>query len=1071
MSGPTVLILGGLSGDGPRQLLPYLFSPECPPESRPSFVRVVDKHLAIPAAGAYTFFADPDLRRILEKGSEDGTVEYIQGNLLVQATRTKVFTLPDARDGKGFDHVYDFTGETDFRAPDLVHVDRTLRLALLLGQAAIDGRVGAYVRTLPSFYKLKSDESKKGLKVGSERAGDAEPWGTLSRWWHEAARGLAKLEALPLVVVRPAVFYGDYTVTGFTPRALIGEVYRFENEPMAFLWSENLACNTCHIADFAAALGCAAAWARAHGSRSAIIGAYSVNLVPAFDSNKPFAALSEGPSPVVPAKKEEKAIRAAVFNVEDGGDTDQKTMAKLIEHAIGVKTGFHGSIVSTFAKLNLSDVVEDANEKHLEGWSALLQASDPPINTTVPISPQVPVDLLSPYPIALDSSALRRLTGWKPTRKLDVETVKASIEGFRKEGFWPNAVPRKPAVSAASSTTRSPSRTPSLELLPHPAPIASASTSASTSIATPSYEPTSIAMSAPLPQATIPTSMHPYYPPMSLPPAPHAVRPALLPHSRANSYHSNENYTSTSPISLSLVDVARAKEAALSNLGKARTKVTARTQAQPINRQADPVDHGVLTDAEAAELFEHFHSTLNAYLILFDRHLHTVSYVRQTSTVLFTSLLAVSAKFFRPDLYPTLLAHAKALTGQAMADGTASVAIVQSLFLLVYWKEPFDQNAWLKVGYAIRLAYQLHLHKERKLPLADFKDEFEARLVMDRERTWICATIFDHLYILRLDEEEDDGFCQTSMIQSFRINPVEWLADTRKYQVDDDIELGPTLEWVKVLRLAKDIAHSRPSHARSLSNHLQGILESAYDRWVTTPTAESTPAERRRAIRIQFFMNAAFVALHRASLEATELTEEGSRRYHVNGVNDQNIARFITYSQSLVESMEDLEREGMVPFFQDLLAPSLYAFGEFLVKLYPGCGPHTRATILDLLTRTHRAFDNAAAGRDDTTPAFISRFFQLTLRILGAAPAPAPGHAHFADAAYAAAPVNCPPNHPYEGYGVAGREQPHPGHAPHQAYLPPSFVNSINDDTQYWDSLLPGGTGWFDQTLDDLLRT
>lgn len=52
-----------------------------------------------------------------------------------------------------------------------------------------------------------------------------------------------------------------------------------------------------------------------------------------------------------------------MFNVEDGGATNQKTIAKMIEDSVGVKTGFHGSIVSTFAKINLSDVVEDANEK------------------------------------------------------------------------------------------------------------------------------------------------------------------------------------------------------------------------------------------------------------------------------------------------------------------------------------------------------------------------------------------------------------------------------------------------------------------------------------------------------------------------------------------------------------------------------------------------------------------------------------------------------------------------------------------------------------------------------------
>ncbi|GAA6023992.1 hypothetical protein JCM11491_002873 [Sporobolomyces phaffii] len=442
----TVLILGGLAGDGPRQLLPYLFSPECPVKSKPTFCRVVDKHLAIPASDAYTFFADARVRQTLKAGAADGTIEYIQGNLMTDAIRTKVFTLPEAHGGpdKGFDYVFDFTGEADFRAPDLVHVDRTLRLALLLGKAAVTAKVGVYVRAMPSFSKLKADsEIKKGLKVGSEGAGDAEPWGTLSKWHHEAARSLAKLDALNLILLRPAIFYGDYTVTGFTPRALIGEVYKFESEKMDFLWSESLACNTCHIDDFASALVAAAAWGLSLGSRASILGAYSVNLPPAFDSNKPFESLATGPSPVVAAKKEEKEIRACVFNVEDGSDTTQKMVAKLIEESVGVKTGFHGAIVSAFAKLNLGDVVEDANEKHLEGWSALLQASNPPINTTVPISPQVPVDLLSPYPVSFDSSALKRLTGWTPARRLDASTVKASIEGFRAQGFWPNAPPRR----------------------------------------------------------------------------------------------------------------------------------------------------------------------------------------------------------------------------------------------------------------------------------------------------------------------------------------------------------------------------------------------------------------------------------------------------------------------------------------------------------------------------------------------------------------------------------------------------------------------------------------------------
>lgn len=105
------------------------------------------------------------------------------------ATRTSAFTLPDPHGGptKGFDVVYDLTGEDDFALPDAVHIERTLRLALLLGQAAVQHHAGVYVRALSTLYQLPG--GKKG-KVGEGEAG-AEPWGVRAKWFHEAARGLA----------------------------------------------------------------------------------------------------------------------------------------------------------------------------------------------------------------------------------------------------------------------------------------------------------------------------------------------------------------------------------------------------------------------------------------------------------------------------------------------------------------------------------------------------------------------------------------------------------------------------------------------------------------------------------------------------------------------------------------------------------------------------------------------------------------------------------------------------------------------------------------------------------------
>lgn len=63
------------------------------------------------------------------------------------------------------------------------------------------------------------------------------------------------------------------------------------------------------------------------------------------------------------AKKEETGVRAAVFNVVDEGETTQGSFAKIISEVVGVEAGFHGSLISTFAKMNMGDVIEDVNEK------------------------------------------------------------------------------------------------------------------------------------------------------------------------------------------------------------------------------------------------------------------------------------------------------------------------------------------------------------------------------------------------------------------------------------------------------------------------------------------------------------------------------------------------------------------------------------------------------------------------------------------------------------------------------------------------------------------------------------
>lgn len=181
-----------------------------------------------------------------------------------------------------------------------VLVERTLKLSLLLGQAAAQASIGVYIRVLSEYYQLQSPAKDK-------RVGDPGTvsivWGRRARWIHESARGLANMDNLKVILVRPGILYGGMAIAGseyvlllasqlcwtdacsrstVIPRVLVGELYKFQQKKLEFLqvahtmtillrvadscatpsrWSEALAQNTLHSTDFCRALLAAAAYA------------------------------------------------------------------------------------------------------------------------------------------------------------------------------------------------------------------------------------------------------------------------------------------------------------------------------------------------------------------------------------------------------------------------------------------------------------------------------------------------------------------------------------------------------------------------------------------------------------------------------------------------------------------------------------------------------------------------------------------------------------------------------------------------------------------------------------------
>lgn len=115
--------------------------------------------------------------------------------------------------------------------------------------------------------------------------------------------------------------------------------------------------------------------------------------------------------------------------------------------------------------------------------------------------------------------------------------------------------------------------------------------------------------------------------------------------------------------------------------------------------------------------------------------LHTPSFCRDRSTLLFTAVLTVTAKIVRPKAYSHCLMLSNKLVGQAVEYGLCSIEIVQAIILLTHWKKADDTTAWRRAGYAIRMAQELKLNVKRARPLP--KNERQAREVLNTERTWL----------------------------------------------------------------------------------------------------------------------------------------------------------------------------------------------------------------------------------------------------------------------------------------------------------------------------------------------
>ncbi|KAJ3115417.1 hypothetical protein HK100_001353 [Physocladia obscura] len=302
----------------------------------------------------------------------------------------KVFTRAD---GQEFDYVFQLASESKYSLADDVYEERITALWTLIGKEAASRKVkGFAVLSTAQVYAYDKKPANESSKL--------KPWTNNAKFKLKAEENLRAIEGLNLVVFRVAAMYGVGDVSNITPRIIMGAVYRQLNEEMKLLWTKDLKINTVHVTDVARALWSATV-AEADGG------------------------LRKTPIP----------LKGEVYNLCDKSDSDQGSINEVIKSIFGIETGFSGTIISQFAKLNLESITEDVNEKHLEPWAQLCKNGG---ILSTPLTPYLDEELLRDNTLNVDGSLIEKTFGFEySVPKFNEEKVRETIADFEAIGVWP----------------------------------------------------------------------------------------------------------------------------------------------------------------------------------------------------------------------------------------------------------------------------------------------------------------------------------------------------------------------------------------------------------------------------------------------------------------------------------------------------------------------------------------------------------------------------------------------------------------------------------------------------------
>jgi len=311
--------------------------------------------------------------------AQTNIVEFKQSDLGKDVHVEKVF-----KDVK-FNYVINLCGETRVQLAEEDYKQRCVEPAKKCAAAAAANGVEKFVEvSTAQIYE-------PGKKPVDEKSG-VKPWTNAAKFRYVAEEEVKKQEKLPWVILRPAIVYGPGDLTGISPRIVCASVYQMKKEKMKFLWDKDLGMNVVHVDDVVAAIWLACT----------------------------------------------KVKAGSIFNLEDGSHLTQGVLNAHLGKIFKIETGTWGSTMSAIAaKISLSNIADEANDKHIPGWTKLCEEHK--IGNT-PLSPYIGVDSLANHATLIDGTAITKEYGFQYTKQVSEATIRDQITSFIEQGTFPKVV-------------------------------------------------------------------------------------------------------------------------------------------------------------------------------------------------------------------------------------------------------------------------------------------------------------------------------------------------------------------------------------------------------------------------------------------------------------------------------------------------------------------------------------------------------------------------------------------------------------------------------------------------------